>query len=141
LTKAYQSEVTSRLTSQLSNGLVVFFIIQYDSTKSQPALDPSPHELEIMNPSGSHAPPAETGAQTTSMTLQSNVLSSFADVVRRSVHSIAREITDDHRQEFVAAMYIEQDDKARRANSFVVSGLPVLSKKIRWESGQGILSK
>jgi hypothetical protein len=51
------------------------------------------------------------------------VAASFADVVKRSV---SREIADSRSGcDFATAMYLEQANKARRANSFLVSGLPV----------------
>jgi hypothetical protein len=48
---------------------------------------------------------------------------SFADVVKRSV---SREMAGNRScRDFATAMYLEQVNKARRANSFVISGLPL----------------
>ena len=50
---------------------------------------------------------------------------SFADVLRQTVTAAAQEMKTNSSQEYMAAMYVEQANKARRANSFVVAGLPV----------------
>ena len=54
---------------------------------------------------------------------------SFADVVRQTVTAASQEMKTNSSQEYMAAMYVEQANKARRANSFVVAGLPINSQQ------------
>ena len=51
-------------------------------------------------------------------------MDSFADVVRQTVRSASHEVKNSNANDIAAAMCLEQENKARRANSFIVSGLP-----------------
>ena len=108
-----QSEEIARLTSRL-NFVLSFLDIHHEDV-----------ELSSLGESAAgtdHDGSSAANAQSTAP--QSRITKSFAEVVQQSVRSISKEVNNASCQDFVTAVYIEQHDKARRANSFVVSGLP-----------------
>lgn len=69
---------------------------------------------------------ASITSQQGTVTTASTTSRTFADVVQQSIQAFAQSqprATVDHNS-VVTAMYVEQNNKARRANSFVISGLP-----------------
>jgi hypothetical protein len=55
------------------------------------------------------------------MALRPQTVESFADVVRESIRTFSHDARNCN--DFAAAMYVEQNQKAKRANTFIISGL------------------
>jgi hypothetical protein len=126
---AQQKEVISTLSSQLNFVLSFLDIQRGDAFQLQPSVGASPSDeatnaATASNDCTKSATDIENVApHAVTEMLHHPVAASFADVVKRSV---SREIADSRSGcDFATAMYLEQANKARRANSFLVSGLPV----------------
>jgi hypothetical protein len=120
-----QRELISKLSVQL-NFVLSYLDISVTEASSEPPAARTPSDAELE---------AETAINTTqkdapalSAMLRPPV-KSFADVVRQTVTAASQEMKINSSQEYMAAMYVEQANKARRANSFVVAGLQVSSQQ------------
>jgi hypothetical protein len=143
LTVAQQKEVISMLTSQLD------FVLSFLDIQRAAFIQPQPsYGNSVFDEANTAVTSGSDGTKSKSTTDTENIAShaasellhhpvaavSFADVVKRSV---TREIADSRSSgDFATAMYLEQANKARRANSFLISGLPVseLSDKVLTEN-------
>jgi hypothetical protein len=125
---AQQKEMISTLSSQLNFVLSFLDIQRGDAFQLQPSVGASPSDeatnaATASNDCTKSATDMENVApHAVTEMLHHPVAASFADVVKRSV---SREIADSRRITAAAAMYLEQANKASRANSFLVSGVPV----------------
>lgn len=125
VTVAQQDQVIQTLMKQL-NFVLSFLDIHDNDTPSTIANISLPSERVA----GAEITPAnEESAPVTREICDENAPRTFAQVVQQAVRSITQTHTASDRDNAVTAMYVEQINKERRANSFVISGLMAVDSK------------
>lgn len=110
-TVAEQSEIIDKLSSQL-NFVLSFLGIVENSGGLLGANSETKHGQANSPITADHADALADAPR------------SFADVVQQSIYQYTKSQSLNNQNDAVAAMYIESENKARRANSFIISGLP-----------------
>ena len=122
-TVARQNEIISNLSCQLTFVLSFLGIQQddCDQLRVSCAILPSASKPVSMGAMDARDGQSHDTAEMTTTVRPQTATKSFVDVVRESVRSVSHEAKN--RNDIVAAMYVEQNHKAKRANSFIISGL------------------
>jgi len=116
-----QNETITRLSTQLQFVLSFLDIQQTENNRLELSSSAWPTVAEAALRSTNNPP----GPSDQTVHNNPSPVTSFADIVTRTVQTQEKQ----KREELMAAVYIEQKKKAKRASSFVISGLPPDSMK------------